>query len=128
VAPSSLLISIQPSSGKKSLTAPALLSGGNLVQAVITPDSQTAHFALHSIASGCYGSAGQGAIAPAIDCTIRFEGKNTKGETAEHDFVFKVPVARDGSLASLVDKLIRVTVGVSIKSVPVQKTQFPLEK
>jgi hypothetical protein len=98
------------------------------VQPVITPDSETAHFSLQSIASGCYASSGQGAAAPPIDCTIRFEGKKASGEKVEHDVVFKVPRDRDGSLLSLLDGALRSVVGVSIKSIPVQKESFPLEK
>jgi hypothetical protein len=51
-------------------------------------------------------------LAPPLDCIIQYTGTKTTGEMVTHDFEFKA-----GQL-----------LGLALKSVPVQKTEFPLPK
>lgn len=113
-APIADSITIQPSSGRNAVFGPALLTDP-LAQPEISSvydGSKVVSFDLKSVAGGCYAATQNGAITPAISCTIRYTGiKAASGEEVFHDQVFKV---------KSVDAL-----GIALAAEKVQKTTFP---
>ncbi|PIA91806.1 hypothetical protein CB0940_09198 [Cercospora beticola] len=113
-APVAGAITIQASSKPNAIFAPYLLTDP-LAKPEISSSysgSQVVSFDMKSVASGCYAATQNGALAPAISCTIRYTGtKATTGEEVTFDAIF------------LVKKL--NAAGVSLGPEPVQTQVFP---
>jgi hypothetical protein len=85
-------LTIQASSKPNAVFAPYLL-----VDPLATPEissvysgSKVVSFDMESIASGCYAATENGALAPAISCTIRYTGTKVSGEEVTFDAVYEV--------------------------------------
>ena len=113
-APLAQSITIQASSGRNAVFAPALVTVPLAVPEISSEydGSKVASFDVKSIAAGCYVATQNGAITPAVSCTIRYAGiKAASGEEVTHDQVFKVKNAN--------------ALGVALAAEKVQKTTFP---
>jgi len=114
-APIAKSITIQPSSGKNAVFAPALLTDPLARPEIssVYDGSKVAYFDVKSIAGGCYAATQNGAITPAVSCTIRYTGikAGSNDEEVTHDQVFKV-------------KNVNLQ-GISLAAEKVQHTTFP---
>lgn len=85
-------MTIQASSKPNAVFAPYLLVDPLATPEIssVYPDSKVASFDVESVASGCYAATENGALAPAISCTIRYTGTKASGEEVTFDAVFEV--------------------------------------
>lgn len=107
-------LTIQASSKPNAVFAPYLLTDPLATPEIssVYEGSKVASLDLKSIASGCYAATQNGALAPAIGCTIRYTGtKAATGKQVIHDQVFEVKSVN--------------LLGIALAAEKVQKTTFP---
>ncbi|GAB7365959.1 hypothetical protein MBLNU230_g7287t1 [Neophaeotheca triangularis] len=106
-------LTIQPSSRDNAVFAPYILTDPLATPEIYVdyPGSQTVSFDMRSIASGCYAATQNGALAPAISCTIRYTGTKRDGSEVTHDFRYRVQKVN--------------LLGIALSAEKVQKTTFP---
>jgi hypothetical protein len=107
-------LTIQAASKPNAVFAPYLLTDPLATPEIssVYDGSKVASFDAKSIASGCYAATQNGALAPAISCTIRYTGtKAATGKEVTHDQVFEVKP---------LDLL-----GIALAAEKVPKTSFP---
>ncbi|KAI7493664.1 hypothetical protein KC367_g8476 [Hortaea werneckii] len=111
-APAPGSLTIQASSPDNAVFAPYITTG-LLTQPAIGTGKDTLSFDMKSIANGCYAATENGALAPAIDCTIRYTGfKAGSEEKVTHDYVYETCAVLD-------------ILGVALQSAQVKTTRFP---
>jgi hypothetical protein len=71
---------------------------------------------MESIASGCYAATENGALAPAISCTIRYTGTKVSGEEVTFDAVYEVKNLNLLGVALTAEKVQRKSFPSSFKS------------
>jgi hypothetical protein len=107
-------LTIQASSKPNAVFAPYLLTDPLATPEIssVYDGSKVASFDMKSIAAGCYAATQNGALAPAISCTIRYTGtKAATGKKVTYDQVFQVKSVN--------------LLGIALAAENVQKTIFP---